>query len=115
MREEKILFHTVGFLPRAKTLMHRLLSAQAEYNPHLVDFKLSRVRGKPLGCRRIHSLVNFAGDLCRFERSSEYPHPLLHLTVWDDAQACKAERVDNLAGAIESLKLAINQVERFLK
>jgi CRISPR-associated endonuclease Cas2 len=46
MREEKILFHTLGFLPRAKTLVHGLLSAQAEYNPHLVGFDIvdDRVR-----------------------------------------------------------------------
>jgi hypothetical protein len=115
MREEKVLFHTVGFLPRAKTLLHRLISAQSEYNPHLVDFKISRLRGKPLGCRRIHSLLAFAGDQCRFTRSDDYPHPLLHLGPEGGDGAAKAEKVENLAGAIENLKLAIAQVERFMK
>jgi hypothetical protein len=105
----------VGFLPRAKTLLHRLLSAQSEYNPHLVDFKISRLRGKPLGCRRIHSLLTFAGDQCRFTRSDDYPHPLLHLGPEAGDGGAKAEKVENLAGAIENLKLAIAQVERFLK
>jgi hypothetical protein len=115
MREEKVLFQTVGFLPRAKTLLHRLLSAQSEYNPHLVDFKISRLRGKPLGCRRIHSLLVFAGDPCRFQRTDDYLHPLLHLGPEEGGGDPKAEKVESLAGAIENLKIAIAQVERFMK
>jgi hypothetical protein len=34
-----------------------------DYNPHLVDFRLSRLRGTPLGCRRIHSLLSFTGEI----------------------------------------------------
>lgn len=51
-REEKILYQTIGFLPRGKSLLHHLLAATTDYNPHLVDFKLSRLRGTPLGCKR---------------------------------------------------------------
>jgi hypothetical protein len=116
MREEKILFHTVGFLPRAKTLLHRLLREQSEYNPHMVDYKISRLRGTPLGCRRIHSLLSYAGDYCRFECKADYAHPLLHLGQGAGAADCaKAEKVENLAGAIDNLRAAILQVERFLK
>lgn len=116
LREEKILFHTVGFLPRAKTLLHRLLREQPDYNPHMVDYKISRLRGTPLGCRRIHSLLGYAGDYCRFECAADYPHPLLHLGQGACAADCaKAEKVENLAGAIDGLKAAILQVERFLK
>jgi hypothetical protein len=115
MREEKVLFHTVGFLPRAKTLLHRLLAEQSEYNPHLVDFKISRLRGKPLGCRRIHSLLAFVGDQCRFKRKDDYPHPLLHLGPEAGDGGAKAEKIENLAGAVENLKLAIARVERFMK
>jgi hypothetical protein len=114
-REDKVLFQTVGFLPRAKTLLHRLLSAQSDYNPHLVDYKISRLRGKPLGCRRIHSLLSFAGELCRFEQTADYPQPLLHLGQAAGEGDPKAEKVENLAGALESLRLAISQVERFMK
>lgn len=116
MREEKILFHTLGFLPRAKTLLHRLLRDQSEYNPHMVDYKISRLRGTPLGCRRIHSLLGYAGDFCRFECHAEYPHPLLQLGENAGVETrAKAEKSENLAGAIENLRLAISQVERFLK
>jgi hypothetical protein len=115
VREEKVLFHTVGFLPRAKTLLHRLLAEQSEYNPHLVDFKISRLRGSPLGCRRIHSLLAFAGDQCRLEKKGDYLHPLLHLGPEEGDGGAKAEKVENLAGAIENLKLAIARVERFMK
>jgi hypothetical protein len=114
-REEKVLFQTVGFLPRAKTLIHRLLSAQSAYKPHLLDYRISRLRGKPLGCRRIHSLLGFAGDLCRFEQPAEYRHPLLHLGQTAGEGDPRAEKVENLAGALENLRLAISQVERFMK
>lgn len=115
MREEKVLFQTLGFLPRAKTLLHRLLAGQSEYNPHLVDFKISRLRGKPLGCRRIHSLLAFAGDQCRFDRKDDYPHPLLHLGPEAGDGGAKAEKIESLGGALENLKIAIARVERFMK
>jgi hypothetical protein len=115
VREEKVLFHTVGFLPRAKTLLHRLLAEQSEYNPHLVDFKISRLRGSPLGCRRIHSLLAFAGDQCRFEKKGDYLHPLLHLGPEAGDGGARAEKIESLAGALENLKLAIVQLERFMK
>lgn len=113
--EEKILFQTIGFLPRAKTLLHYLFQPLPEYNPHMVDFKISRVRGTPLGCRRIHSLLGFAGDLCEFDSDCDYPHPLLHLPEWKPDSAKKSEKVENLAGALENLQAAIEQTRRFLK
>lgn len=114
-REEKVLFQTVGFLPRAKTLMHYLAAFSPDYNPHMVDYRLSRLRGSPLGCRRIHSLMGFQGDLCDFRKKGEYAHPLLHLDEWQETGAVKAEKVENLSDAIESLKRAIVRVERFLR
>lgn len=114
-REEKTLFQTIGFLPRAKSLMHHLLGSQSEYNAHLVDYKLSRIKGTPLSCRRIHSLLNFAGDFCNFSNLEGYPHPLRHLKDCPDKFSQPAEKVQNLQGAIENLKLAMSQVERFLR
>jgi hypothetical protein len=113
-REEKVLYQTVGFLERAKTLMHTLMSGQSDYNPHLVDYHLTRLRGAPLGCRRIHSLLNFSGDLCPFSGNPEYPHPLLHLGPWEGEGPPKAEKAENLSAAMENLKLAMTQVQRFL-
>jgi len=115
LREEKVLFQTLGFLPDAKSLIHHLLSSFSEYNPHMVDYKLSRLRGKPLGCKRIHSLMGFSGDMCPFTGHFDYPHPLLHLGTWDPQEEVKAEKVVNLSSALESLKMSISQVERFLK
>jgi hypothetical protein len=86
-----------------------------DYNPHLVDFKLSRLRGMPIGCRRIHSLLKYTGDFCRFDRAADYPHPLLHLEAWGNDAGPKAEKVENLAAAIQNLQLAMAQVQRFLK
>ncbi|MBN2124546.1 MAG: DNA primase [Deltaproteobacteria bacterium] len=112
--EERVLFQTLGFLRRSKTLMHHLMALAPEYNPHLVDFKLSRVRGGPLGCRRIHSILGFTADLCVFERQGEYEHPLLHLGEGEQGTMNKAEQVENLASALDSLKTAMDQVRRFL-
>jgi hypothetical protein len=113
-REEKILFQTIGFLRRGKSLLHHLLMSGPDYNPHLVDFKLSRLRGTPLGCRRIHSLLGFTGDMCGFDVQDEYAHPLLHLGEWKGAGQVKAEKVENLQSALENLKLAVVQVQRFI-
>lgn len=114
-REEKILFQTVGFLARGKTLLHQLLASLPDYNPHLVDFKLSRLRGTPLGCKRIHSLLNFTGDMCAFEENGEtYDHPLRHMKEWKNKDGPKCEKVENLQDALESLNHAMSQVKRFL-
>ena len=114
LREEKILFQTVGFLSRSKTLLHHMMAFRSDYNPHLVDFKLSRVRGAPLGCKRIHSLLSFNGDMCPFEGTPDYAHPLLHLKEWARGIPAKAEKVESLQAAMENLKLAVSQVQRFL-
>ena len=114
-REEKILFQTIGFLTRGKTLLHQLLGPLPDYNPHLVDFKLSRLRGTPLGCKRIHSLLGFTGDMCALEESGEpYDHPLCHIKGWKNMGGSKCEKVENLQGALEDLNRAMLQVKRFL-
>lgn len=115
VREEKVVLGTLGFLPRAKTLIHHLLGNLPEYNPHLADYKLSRLRGAPLGCKRIHSLLNMTQDLCPFENVVSYPHPLLHLPDWKEQDAGpRCERVENLRDALENLKTAMDQVKRFM-
>jgi len=116
-REEKVLFGTISFLRRGRTLMHYLLKNLPDYNPYLVDYKLSRVRGTPLGCRTIHRLLDVVGDMCLFDHPEPYAHPLLHLRDREELisrESVKAERVENLQGAIELLKTAIEAVERFL-
>lgn len=114
VREEKILLQTVGFLPRAKTLLHHLLAPLPDYNPHLVDYRLSRVRGTPLGCRRIHSLLSYVGDFCRLDVSADYQHPLLHLDAATRGAGKKSEKTQNLSDAVANLKAAIVQMERFI-
>lgn len=115
VREEKVLLGTVGFLPRARTLLHHVFRELPDYNPHLLDYKLSRLRGTPLGCKRIHSLLDMAGDLCTFSKPSPYPHPLLHWPEWsDEAAGPKSEKVSNLRDAIEVLRDAMETVTRFL-
>lgn len=118
-RDEKILFQTVGFLPRGKTLLHYLLAFDPEYNPHMVDYRLSRLRGTPLGCRRIHSLSGFVGDFCGMEPDDTgYLHPLIHLEQWKQTagkKTGKSGKVENLQSALENLETAIIQVKRFMK
>lgn len=116
VREEKILLGTLGFLPRGRTLLHQVLQELPDYNPHLVDYKLSRLRGTPLGCRRIHSLLNLVRDLCAFPRAGDYPHPLLHCAEWsENSGVARSERCANLDDALENLKVAIGVVQRFLQ
>lgn len=115
MREEKVLFQTLGFLPEAKRVLHYLMGFAPDYNPHLVDFKLSRLRGRPIGCKRIHSLLHFPGELCQFSSGHTYPHPLLHLGNSFDFALPKAEKIENLSSAVDNLRQAISQIERFIK
>lgn len=109
--EEKVLFGTVGFLPNGKDLIHGLTARLPDYNASLIDYKLSRVRGTVLGCRRVHGLLDWEGPECRFPGKKGYPHPLMHL---DAEPEPKAERDEDLAAALNRLKLAIFGVERFL-
>ena len=115
LREEKVIFQTIGFLKNAKTLLHHIFGSLPEYNPHLVDYKLSRVRGKPMGCKRIHSLLNYVGDFCPFEGGYDYIHPLLHLEHWKNEDCSRSEKIEDLQSALENLKAALIQVEAFLK
>lgn len=116
VREEKIILGTMGFLPRSKTLVHHLLQNLPEYNPHLADYKLSRVRGTPLGCKRIHSLLNMTMDMCPFENVPSYSHPLLHLPEWSEgSMGAKSERIENLQDALKNLETAMAQMRRFMK
>ena len=113
-REEKTVFQTIGFLPRGKSLLHHLMMSTPEYNPHLVDFKLSKLRGTPLGCKRIHSLLGFTGDMCPFDDEEGYAHPLLHVGEWKNRGRSKSEKIENLQSALDNLKLAVSQVQRFM-
>ena len=117
-REEKVLFQTIGFLPRARYLMHYLMAFGSDYNPHMVDFKLSRISGSPLGCRRIHSLLSFTSDYCDLEPDTTgYLHPLIHLDTWKkiaEKKTPKSERIENLQDALENMKTAIIQLQRFI-
>lgn len=116
LREEKVLYQTIGFLPRARRLLHHLLESDPEYNPHQIDYRLSRLRGTPLGCRRIHQLLHYEGEFCRLEGGAGYAHPLLHLPDSDrglDARG-RPEKVENLQAALDNLQTAIDQVRRFV-
>jgi hypothetical protein len=119
VREEKVLLYTLGHLPQARKLLHHVFEQLPEYNRPLVDYKIARIRGTPLGCRRIHSLLGDSADPtlpCRFEEmNSGYWTPLLHLDGGD--RYCglpKSERVESLEDALEALDVSIRQVRRFL-
>jgi len=114
LREEKIVLATVGHLPRGRALLHHLFANLPEYNRPLLDYKISRIRGTVLGCKRIHSLLDQGADLpCRFEGGG-YPHPLRHLDGWSGEMEPKNEKIVNLQDALICLKTAILQVERFM-
>jgi len=116
VREEKILLGTLSHLPRGRLLLHHLFAELPEYNRPLLDYRISRVRGSVLGCKRIHSLLeDSVADLpCRFDHPG-YPHPLLHIEGFDQEEVPRAEKVENLKDALLQLQAAVKQVERFLQ
>ncbi len=118
VREVKILYQTIGFLPHARKIIHYLMSMGAEYNPHVVDYRLGRLRGNPLGCRRIHSLTGFIRGYCDMEPDhTGYLHPLIHLSSWQkisEKKTAKCEKIENLNDALENMKTAIIQLEKFI-
>ncbi len=114
-REEKVLLQTIGLLPRSRLLIHYLLSKTADYDPHLADSKLTRIRGTPMGCKRIHSLLGYEGPLCDLEKRNGYVHPLLLIPDYQPGGGQPSAKIENLTSAVENLKQAIVQVERFLK
>ncbi|WP_456384936.1 CRISPR-associated primase-polymerase type A1 [Desulfolithobacter sp.] len=115
LREEKILLGTLGHLPRGRILLHHLFSRLPEYNRPLLDYKISRVRGTVLGCKRIHSLMEQGtGSLpCEFDGKG-YAHPLRHLPGAGAGDEPRSERIENIRDALDNLKAAIRQVERFM-
>jgi hypothetical protein len=112
-KEERILFGTLGFLTRRKAVMHALMQNLPEYNPHLVDYKLSRVRGTVLGCKKIHTLLALDIDYCDFDSNAGYAHPLRHCPQWQ-IQDGPAEKVDSLQDALDQLRQSLDLVKRFL-
>ncbi len=116
VREEKILLGTLAHLPRGRHLLHHLCSELPEYNRPLLDYRISKVRGTVLGCKRIHSLLEqHTSDLpCSFAiHGKEYAHPLLHIENFNGIEP-KSEKVENLKDALLCLQTAIKQVERFM-
>lgn len=113
--EEQVLYQTLGFLPEASRNLHAVFASQSDYNPHLVELKISKLRGKPLGCKRVHSILGYTGDICPFPKKAAYSTPVLHLGVDPDDSGNRSEKVESLKAAIDNLKLAMAQVERFLK
>ncbi len=118
LREEKVLLGTLSHLPHGRRLLHHLFSRLPEYNRPLLDYRISTVRGTPLGCRRIHSLLEQPNaDLpCTFEGDG-YPHPLRHLPEYQESRQEDqpvSERVVNLEDALENLRTALRMVERFI-
>jgi len=118
VREEKVLLCTVGHLPQARKLLHHVFEQLPEYNRPLLDYKIARIRGTPLGCKRIHSLLGDTDPTlpCRFETlDAGYWTPLLHLEGGKEyCSVPKSERVESLEDALEMLDVSIRQVRRFL-
>lgn len=114
LKEEKVVFGTIAFLTRGKLLVHALLKDQPEYNPHLVDLKLSRLRGTPLGCKRIHALLECTLDYCVFESPEPYAHPLLFCKKWLPSDMTRSEKTENLQDALMQLQHSLDVVRLFL-
>lgn len=116
IREEKVLLGVLAHLPQGSLMLHHLLNILPEYNRPLLDYKISRVRGTPIGCKRIHKLADepVAELPCSFITNG-YAHPLLHVEGYRE-KSCEAvsEKVTNMQDALVALKIAIEQMQRFL-
>ncbi len=116
VREEKVLLGVLRFMPDCQYQLHQLFGCLPEYNRGLVDYKISMVRGTVLGCKRIHRLLGLSDqDLPCVHKGGRYAHPLLHLGLFsDDDPHPVCEKVENLSDALNQLKLAVQQVEKFI-
>ena len=110
---ERVLFQTLAFLPEGPELLHRLMAEVPDVAPREVEFRLGRVRGGPLGCRRIHTLTGHRGDFCDFAAADGYAHPLRHLETAAPRQI--HERTAELESALRTLKAAMAAVEGLLR
>ena len=110
---ERVLFQTLAFLPEGPEILHRLMAEVPDTAPREVEFRLGRVRGTPLGCRRIHALTGYRGDFCAFAATDDYAHPLRHLEM--ESPGPVHERAADLESALRNLKAAIAAVEGILR
>jgi hypothetical protein len=110
---ERVLFQTLAFLPEGPELLHRLMAEVPDVAPREVEFRLGRVHGGPLGCRRIHALTGYRGAFCDFSAADGYAHPLRHLEM--AAPRPVHQRTAELESALRTLKAAIAAVEGLLR
>lgn len=115
VKEEKVLLWTLCFLKRGKAMLHAIFQNLPEYNSHLLDYKISTVRGHPLGCKKIHGLLDVNIDYCDFLDPRPYMHPLLHCKEYMNSNSSPpSEKVENLQDALQQLLVSIQAVLRFL-
>lgn len=115
LKEEKVLFGTLSFLKRGRLILHELLNGVIDFNPSAIDYKLSLVKGSPLGCKRIHSLLNLQYDYCDFAVQGPYAHPLLHCEEYCPKDYFHAsEKIEGLEAALEQLLIGIKAVIQYL-
>ncbi|TWI68177.1 hypothetical protein LZ24_02659 [Desulfobotulus alkaliphilus] len=110
---EKVLFQTLAFLPEGPELLHKIFSFRPDYNAHRMDWRISMVKGSPLGCRRIHQLLEEESPFCEGMGKDRYTHPLLHMGLTLETVRRPAEGADTLASDLQQLKIVVNRlVER---
>lgn len=100
-------------MTRASVLLHHLCRDQPDYNQHLVEYKLTRIRGTVLGCKKIHALLGLSLEFCQFDLHAGYVHPLLYCPRYHDI-APRSEKVENLQQAMDALRQSLETVQRFL-
>jgi hypothetical protein len=113
--QEKIIYQTIGFLPQGRRLVHKLFQRMPDYNDKLVDLYLTKLKGTPLGCKKIHNITEYTGNYCYFEKTGDYLTPLLHLGYSPEQFKGRSEKTQSLQQALENLKTAISIVERYMK
>ncbi len=112
--EEKILYQTIGFLADGKNMLHKIFQKTPGYNHNLVNLYITRLKGLPLGCKRIHNLTGYTGNFCFFEKTGKYDTPLLHLGIPPEKFSGRSQKQESFQQALENLKAAITIIEGYM-
>ena len=116
--ERKILLGVFGHIENGKEMLHSILSRCSDYSSQITDHYISRLKGTPLGCRKIRRMLFYLeGSIlcnCTFTTDQgEYPTPILHLR--QDKNICTVTRKSDLVQEVNELKTEIAAIKKIVE
>ncbi len=115
--ERKVLLGVFGHVENGKKVLHDVISRCSDYSSQITDHYISRLKGTPLGCRKIRRMLFYLeGSIpcdCSFTSGKwEYPTPLLHLNSQKTDLADTATGRDDLRNDVCMLKNEITELKK---